>query len=66
MTVPMMLPIAVSSAEESETQQAQAAPAEDHWCEEHGAREHWMRGEGGSGMRGWPGMMHRMIMHRNP
>jgi LTXXQ motif family protein len=64
-TAAIAVPIAISSAEESETQQAQAAPISEHGGEERGAPGHWMRGDG-RGMEGRRGMMHRMMMQRNP
>src|SRR5438132_13493540 len=65
-TTAMAVPIIARSAEDAETQQAQAAQADEQWGEEHrGGPGHWMRGEGGPSMHGWPGM-HHMVMHRNP
>ena len=64
----MALPIIARSAEDGSTQQAQVAPADEHWGEERdGGPGRWMRGDGGPGTHGWRGMMmHRMMMHRNP
>jgi LTXXQ motif family protein len=61
------IPILARSAEDSETQQAQAASMDEHWGDERGDPERLMHGEGGPGMGGWRGMMmHRMMMHRDP
>ena len=60
------IPIFARSAEDSETQQAQAAPMGEHWNDERGGPGRWMHGEGGPSMGGWRGMMHRMMMHRDP
>jgi LTXXQ motif family protein len=70
-TTAIAVPIIASSAQDAETQQAQAAPpgpADEQSGEEHrGGPRRWMRGEGGQGMQGWRGMMmHRMMMRRNP
>jgi hypothetical protein len=70
-TTAIAVPIIASSAQDAETQQAQAAPpgsADEQSGEEHrGGPGRWMRGEGGQGMHGWRGMMmHRMMMHRSP
>ena len=64
MTAAIAVPIFARSAEDAETQQAQAAPM----GEQRGERaEHWMQREDGSGMHGRPMMMmRRMMMHRNP
>jgi hypothetical protein len=62
-TTAIAIPMLARSAEDTETQQAQAAPTGEHW---DGGREHWMRGEEGSGMHGWRGMMHHTMMRRNP
>ena len=64
-TVAIAVPIAISSAEESKTQQAQAAPMSERGGAERGAPGHWIRGDG-RGMEGWRGMMHRTMMQRNP
>jgi hypothetical protein len=68
-TTAIAVPIA-SSAQDAETQQAQApAPMDEQSGEEHrgGGPGRWMRGEDGPGREGWRGgMMHRMMMHRNP
>jgi hypothetical protein len=63
----LTIPIFASSAEEAETQQAQAAPmGEGRGDDGHGLGR-WVHGEGGPGMGGWRKMMmHRMMMHRNP
>jgi LTXXQ motif family protein len=66
-TAALTIPIPARSAEDAETQQAQAAPMGEHWGDRRGGPEGWMRGEGGPGMGGWRGMMmHRMMMHRDP
>ncbi len=65
-TAAIAVPIAISAAEDNETQQAQAAPVGEHWSGERSAPGSWVRGEGGEGMPGWRGMMHRMMMQRNP
>ena len=66
-TAAIALPIFASSAEEAETQQAQAAPMAEHWGDQRGGPERLVHGEGGPGMGGWRGMMmHRMMMHRDP
>lgn len=66
-TIAIAIPLLARSAEDSETRQAQAAPMGEHWGDERdGGPGHWMRGEGGPEMHGWPGMMHRMMMHRDP
>jgi LTXXQ motif family protein len=71
-TTAIAVPITARSAPDADTQQAQAAPsapADEQSGEEHrgGGPGHWMRGEGGPGVRGWRGMMmRRMMMHRNP
>jgi hypothetical protein len=57
-TAAIAVPILARSAEDTATQQAQAAPMGEHWGDE--------RGGGGPGMHGWRGMMRRMMMHRNP
>jgi hypothetical protein len=65
-TAAIALPIFASSAEEAETQQAQAAPMAEHWGDQRGGPERLMHGEGGPGMGGWRGMIaHRMMMHRD-
>jgi hypothetical protein len=62
-TTAVAVPIVAHSAQDTDTQQAQAAQADEQSGEEHGGGPgHWMRGEGGPGMHGWRGMM----MHRNP
>ena len=66
-TTASAIPILARSAEDPETQQAQAAPVGDHQGDERGGPGHWMHGEGGPGMHGWRGMMmHHMMMHRDP
>ena len=66
-TAAMAGPIVARSAEDTETQQAQAAPMAEHWGDQRGGPERLMHGEGGPGMGGWRGMMmHRMMMHRDP
>jgi hypothetical protein len=70
-TTAVAVPIIASSAQDAETQQAQAAPqsATDGQSgeERRGGPGRWMRGEGGPGREGWRGgMMHRMMMRRNP
>ena len=61
------IPIFARPAEDSETQQAQAAPIGEHWDDEHGGPGRWTHGEGGPSMGGWRGMMmNRMMMHRDP
>jgi LTXXQ motif family protein len=64
-TAAIAVPIAISSAQNSEAQQAQAAQMGDHGGEERGAPGSWAR-EGGPRMPGWRGMMHRMMVQRNP
>ena len=71
-TTAIAVPIIARSAQDAETQQAQAAApaaADEQSGEEHrgGGPGRWMRGEGGPGMQGWRGgMMHRMMMRRSP
>jgi LTXXQ motif family protein len=66
-TAALTIPILSHSAEDAETQQAQAAPMGEHWGGQRGGPERWMHGEGGPGMGGWRGMMmHRMMMPRDP
>lgn len=81
-TAALAVPINARSAEDTSMQQAQAGPMGEHEGDEQrggpgGDRDHWMRGEGGPGMRGWgmhEGGMHEggmhggrgMMMHRNP
>jgi hypothetical protein len=66
-TTAIAIPTVARSAENETTQQAQAAPMAEDMGEEHGGGPaQWMRGEGGRGMQGWRGMMHRMMMRRNP
>jgi hypothetical protein len=56
-TTAIAVPIVARSAQDAETQQAQAAPADEHWGEHR---------SGGPGITGWRDrMMHRM-MQRNP
>jgi hypothetical protein len=65
-TTAIAIPIFAHSAEDAETRQAQAAPMGEHRGDDSGGgRGHWMHGEGGRGMHGW-GMMHHMMMHRDP
>ena len=66
-TTAITVPIIAHSAQDADTQQAQAAPADEHWGEQRsGGPGRWMRSEGGPGMGGWrERMMHRM-MQRNP
>jgi len=71
-TTTIEIPILARSAEDTETQQAQAAPVGEHWGDERGGGPgHWMHGQDGPGMHGWQGMMHmgmmrHMMMHRDP
>jgi hypothetical protein len=66
-TIAIAIPILARSAEDAETQQAQAAPMSEHWGDERGGGPgHWMRGEDGPGMHGWRDMMHHMMMRRDP
>jgi LTXXQ motif family protein len=71
-TAAIAVPITAPSAQNTESQQAQAGPAQGGpgggQGEEHGGGPgRWMHGEGGPGMRGGPGMMMRhMMMHGNP
>jgi hypothetical protein len=66
-TTAVALPIPADSAEEPETQQAQAGPVGEDWNGERDGPEHWMHREDRPGMGGWRGMMmHRMMMHREP
>ena len=67
-TTAIAIPILARSAEDAETQQAQAAPMGEHRGDERGGGPgHWMRGQDGPGMHGWRGMMHHMgMMHRDP
>jgi LTXXQ motif family protein len=71
-TTAIAMPILARSAEDAETQQAQAAQTGEHWGDERGGGPgHWMRdlgmrGEDGPGKHGWRGMMHHMMMHRDP
>jgi hypothetical protein len=60
------IPILAHSAEDAERQQAQAAPAGEHWGDEGGGPGRWMHGEDRPGMGGWRGMMHHMMMQRDP
>jgi LTXXQ motif family protein len=60
------IPIFARSAEDSETQQAQAAPMGEHWNDEHGGPGRWMHGEGGPSMGGWRGMMMHRMLARDP
>jgi hypothetical protein len=55
--VTTMLPILARSAEDTETQQAQAAPISEHWGEEQRGGGRWMHGREGD----WPMMRHGMI-----
>jgi LTXXQ motif family protein len=60
-------PIFSSSAEEAETQQAQAAPMGERWGDDGHGLGRWMHGEGDPATGGWRGMMmHHMMMHRDP
>lgn len=61
-TAAIAVPIIADSAEDSEVQQAQAAPM----GEDRGSSGPRIHGEGGPRMPGWRGMMHRMMMHRDP
>ena len=61
-TVATAVPMTLSSVPDAAAQQAQAAPADEHWG---GGSGHWMHGMGGPGMGGSHGMHHRM-MHRDP
>jgi hypothetical protein len=67
-TTAIAVPITARSAQDTETQQAQVAQADEQQGEEHrGGHGQWMRGEGGPGMQGWRGMMmHRMMMRHDP
>jgi LTXXQ motif family protein len=68
-TAALAIPTTARPAEDQPTQQAQAAtPTEEQMGEDRGGgRGRWMRGEGGFGMRGGPGMMMRRTMMRgNP
>jgi len=66
-TTASAIPILARSAEDTETQQAQAASMGEPGGDEGGGPGHWMHGEGGPGMHGWRGMMmHHMMMHRDP
>lgn len=66
-TAALTIPILARSAEDAETQQAQAAPMGEHWGDQPGGPERLMHEEGGPAMGGWRGMMmHRMMMHRDP
>ena len=67
-TTAIAVPIIAHSADDAQTQHAQAAPSGEHWGDERGGGPgHWMRGEGRPGMQGWRGMMMgRMMQHRNP
>ena len=64
-TTAIAVPTIARSAEDAETQQAQA---DEQSGEVHGGGPgHWMRGESGPGREGSRGMMmHRMMMRRNP
>jgi len=67
MTTAITVPMLARSAEDGETQQAQAAPMGEHWGDERGGGPgRWMRDQDGPGMHGWRGMMHHMTMHRDP
>jgi hypothetical protein len=61
-TVAVVVPLLARSAEEGDLQYAQAAPM----SAESGEHEHAMPDGDRSGRRGWPMMMHRMMMQRNP
>jgi LTXXQ motif family protein len=62
-TAAIAVPVIAHSAPDEEVQQAQAAPAGEHWG---GGPGHWMHGEGSPGMGGGPGMMHHRMVHRDP
>ena len=65
-TAAIAAPIIARSADDAQTQLAQAAPGGEHRGDEQGGEPgHWMR-EGGRGMHGWRGMMMHGEMHRNP
>jgi hypothetical protein len=65
-TAALTIPILARSAEDTETQAAQAAPMGE-WADQRGSPERLVHEEDGSGMGGWRGMMmHRMMMHRDP
>ena len=65
-TAAIAVPIFARSAEDAETQQAQAAPMSEPRGGERGG-EHWMGREDGPGMHGRPMMMmRRMMTHQNP
>ena len=61
-TISIAVPIVALAAPDTETQQAQAGPADEHGSERLGGGPgHWMRGQAGPMMGGWRGrMMHRM------
>ncbi|HYZ39418.1 MAG TPA: Spy/CpxP family protein refolding chaperone, partial [Stellaceae bacterium] len=65
-TAAIAVPTIAPVAREAPTQQAQAAPSDEHWGEERGdGPARWMHGPGMEG--GWRGMMmQHMMMHRNP
>ena len=66
-TTAMTVPMVARSAPDTETQQAQAGPSDEHEGERLGGGPGgWMHSEGGPMMQGWRGrMMHRMT-DRNP
>src|SRR5215831_3430497 len=67
MTAGIAVPLPARSAEDGETQLAQAAPTSEQWGNERGGGPgHWMRDQDGPAMPAWHGMMHRMAMHRDP
>src|ERR1700730_645229 len=57
-TAAIAIPVIARSADDPDTQYAQAGPMERHWGAEDG------RGE--AGRHGWHGMMHHMMIHRDP
>jgi LTXXQ motif family protein len=65
-TAAIVVPMLARSAEDAETQQAQAAPVGEHWSEERGGPGHWMPGKDDPGTHSGPIMMRHMMMHRNP
>ena len=66
-TTAIAIPILARSAEDVETQQAQAAPMGEHRGDERGGGPgNWTRGEEGPGMHRWRGIMHRTMMRGDP
>lgn len=65
-TTAAAIPMLARSAEDAETRQAQAAPTGEQSGDQQSGPRRWMHGEGGQRMPGWRGMMHHMMMRRDP